>query len=327
VTPTPRTLLLTIFVASTLGACTSLRQPAAKVASSGIQTTATCMASTQKVRTGLDTYVEAGYLRGGLLGLPDPPVDDIDRVRKSLGLRMQALQALQEVYQEYEKFAVYDAEADVRSAAEALREAINGYAASVPGASPLPAVASALAVRGLELIARADENRRLKQYSQAVRSYVEGLLSVVKKETVAYQGIAAARATTQGALAQDLLNRNLSCPHPILSEYASGFGLEYDRESLRSSKSVACDSAKVTGLHTGIKKIINGRVQRQIHVESATLAQQESALESLISAHRQLESDQDLTLDGLRGQLFAIRQFAEELREARSEDQSREAGR
>lgn len=317
------TLLLVLAVAA--AGCASRRGPAAQVASSGTQAAATCMTSTQAVRSGLDAYVEAQYLRGGLLGLPDPPVADIDRVRVSLGLRLAALQALQNAYQEFESLAVYDAESEVRSATEELRTAVNEYAAAVNGAPALNEVAGVVAGRGLGLVARAEQNRRLKENSKALRGHVENLLAVVEAETVVYQGLAAARTTAQGALARDLFERNLSCPHPILTEYASGFGLEYDRESLRSSKTVACDSGKIAGLRAGIDKIIDGRVQRQIEAEKATLAQQQGALKSLIAAHMQLEGDQEITLDGLRGQLLAMREFADELRTARVADQALQA--
>jgi len=300
-------------------ACASApRGPAARLASAGTQATGAFAGDVNQLATRLITAnaqeayssmweaCQSGPGCPSVLPAASQSGEQRLRLATAVQARARALDALGRAYQALAKEAEYDGAADLRGATGEAIAGVNDFTGAVAaaGGPAIPAISGAVGIVAGGVAGIVGEQRqrdRIVEGSRRISAAVEGLRDGLQAEARIFDTLAAYLIGIRGSLRLALLQGGLISRAEALKPLAASIG----SEPVDSAETIlANNEAARRALEEAVKAGAAAEIQQARARYSAAVA----ALTSLLSAHRQLEADQAVSLadvDRLVGQFTA----------------------
>jgi len=308
------------------GGCSSsseLRTPCQDVATQGSNVASKGQVPLANIRSGLDRYVESQYLRGGLDGSGSVPEQElIRRVQNAILLRERALSDLERVYLAFKLLDEYDAGAQVEGKLGDLTKSVNDFSTAVGRNDPLlNNVSVGLITKAGAALAAGTQSATIRKASAEIRVRVARLRDAMHSELGQLQGLMSDIADEDARLIKELRKDELLRDSPALD------GSQLLAELLKAT-GAEVDAAKARQIIARHDKLGDALMAIRAQRETEDLEKQESildatagALDSLVTAHEQLESDQPLTLQTLQAKVAQLAALVEEYKQWRQKDE------
>lgn len=320
-----RALVLAVALLGATGCSSSVRARAETLADGGAATARAASDAIGATGSAVETWVEAQLLLAPLTGRPEPgeeAIASLDRARRALGARAEAVRSLADAYTALGALAAYDAAGAAEQGVNALAGAVNGYGEALGQPAP-KATTTWTAAKAGGVLAGARQARRLKAGSAAIRESVEHLAAHLRREQEALASVRRVLVEGQGAAVRAFVALGLGRPGALLAPHVSGFGLAWDEKQLdpvmtllRKEPSITKEEGQTRedDLRRGLEKVLERRVRRRAEVEAAIVDEMIGGLEALAVAHGKFESSGEVDLAGVTERLAAMRAAVDEFR-------------
>ena len=294
-----------------LAACAAApRAPAARLAEAGIGATGTFAAEVRTAASQL-AYVDAidafamtwEYCQNrNIPCTAQVPAQDVANARRQLSetisARAQALDALGAAYASLGQEAAADGGADLAGAVDNLVSGVNNYAGAVSGLTGTPVATLvtppiAAALRGIAAeIGEQRQRRRIIAGSRAIRTAAEALRNALAAEAGYFDTIADYLVTQRTTARLALMQAGL------VSRSAPFTALARNLEVTPTGSAESVISASVP-VQTALEATVRAQSQAEVVAVQQRYRTSVEALGALIAAHRQLETEQAVSLGDL----------------------------
>lgn len=307
------------------GCASSVRARAVTLADGGAATARVTSDAIAETGSAVESYVEAQLLLAPLTGRPEPDeatLASLDRVRKAMGARAEAVRSLGSACTALGAFAAYDAAGAVEQGVNGLAGAVAGYGEAL-GQPPAKATTTWTVAKAGGALAGAKQARELKAASAEIRRNVEQLASLLRKEKEALASVRRALVEGQGAAARAFVSLGLGRPGPLLAPHVSGFGLAWDEKQLDSVAALLRKEPSITkeagqtredDLRRGLEKVLEHRVRRRAELEETVVEEMIGGLEALAAAHGKFEATEEVDLAAATEYVAALRATLDDYR-------------
>jgi hypothetical protein len=318
-----------LLVGSGCSTSSELRVPCQELAARGSDAASKAQVPLVGVRTGLDRFVESQYLRGGLDGSGSVPEQEpIRRIQNAILLRERALGDLERVYDAFKALGEYDAGAAVEGKLGDLTTSVNDFSTSVGRNDPLlNNVSSGLITKAGGALAAGVQSETIRKASSEIRIRVVRLRDAMNSEQGQFRGLMSDIAEEDARLIRELKKDELLKDSPaldgsqLLSDMLKEAGADVDPAGAKQM------IARHPALGDALAAIRARRQQEELQKQLSILDATAGALDSLITAHEQLERGQPLTLQALQARLAQLAALVEEYKQWRQKDEQAKAAR
>lgn len=302
-----RQIVLAAVLCLSLAGCVSQRPAASTLASRGSAAAATVQAALSAYQEDLETYTERRAVHSRLTGRDDlsaQALSQIELVRSAYAARAMMLGDVVKLYASFGKLAAYDAAEEVEAGLNNLFASVNEFAKSIgePTAPVSSAMSDAIGKVGAA-IATADQNRRIRASSEAIRLSLKEVRRLLESEQRIHASVRQTLSQNAGDAALALSQQGIGLPHPILRKALGNDDFTYDEAAGKTKWN------SVKELQDAVKIIVQRRAERRATAQASAFRASVAALEELESAHEAIENNQSMDLEALTQQLQAIRIF------------------
>lgn len=257
------------------------------------------------LQTDLETYVERRIVLAQLSGRPalsEQALADIERTQAAYGARSAMLRDLTTLYGSFGALAAYDAATEVEAGVKGLLASANEFAlATGQATAPLNASMQDAIGKATAAIATAEQNRRLKLSSQAVRACVRQVGGLLQGELPVHASVRQTITDNAGTTAAALATANLAHPHPLLRGLLGSEDFSFNEDG------AAAQWAASPELRAAVIGVVQRRTERRAQAQIDALVATLSTLQALERAHETFEAGQPLDVEGIAQQLAALR--------------------
>ena len=304
--------------------CSSINvQTAQTLAEEGNRASLQIAESYRKRAADMEFYLEGEYILSGLKKGYSPPgsrmVEKITSLEKEMRERQNIFANFAKVYRSFANLALFDKTDDIKNSLRNLTDAVNIYSETTSGRKYFTETDKDLAALAGRHIFTAYHLYKLKTASQLIRKRLDGAKKLITAQSEKSAILAMDEEMERNRLKVTvaLWDTGMGLPYGIIAEHIENYGLQVNRK-----ETITQISRATTGdMSSAVKNILKFRHKREIRRKQEAYNASIAVLQTLITAHRQFEHGDPLSLSSLNTLLRTVRRYTELIKVKNEEKQ------
>lgn len=294
---------------------------AQELASAGSSLSVNIADSYRSRADNLEFYLEGEYLLSGLKkGYSAPTeksVTKIDSLKQEILKRKELFANFAKVYNSFADLAVFDESDTIEDSLRSLTSAVNDYSTTTAGKSYFTESDEDLAALSGRLMFTSYHKYKLKEASRLIRLHLEAALKLLEKQSEKDAVIALEEEIDRNRLKVTLAlwNMGMAIPYDIIAEHVANYGLQVNRKETMQQ----IDKATTGKMSSAVQNVIKFRHKRELRSRKDAYNASIEALRRLITAHREFENGERISLRSLQSLIETITRYTEIMKEKKNE--------
>jgi len=247
--------------------------------------------------------MDAEAFLNGLGGqkIPQQLLENELLIQSELTARKRVFDSLGEAYDAWAALASVNAAGDAQTALNDLGDAVNAYAKALGKGAVMSAPEKDAIARIGGWVASAVQKRKVVKSSALIRDCLREFAALLEDPRVRMQMTTFRATLVENRLAalQDLWNRRLIDPTPLIDQLGDEVGLKATKDAAKNINDVA---------RSGLTQVVENRFARKAAAIERGYDVSVKTIKTLIAKHEKLERDGDVDLAELRQAVAELRQ-------------------
>ena len=308
----PFKLLFLCISAVFFSACSSISVRNAQIlASSGSSATLDIADSYARRADNLEFYLEGEYILAGLKKGYSAPnkrmITKIDSLKSEMLERESIFTNFAKVYSSFANLAIFEDSDNIEESMRSLTAAVNEYSELTEGKPYFSKTDEDLAALSGRMIFTAYHKYKLKQASYLIRKRLQAAVELLARQSEKRAVIALEEEIERNRLKVTLAlwDMKMGIPYDIIADHVGNYGLQVNRKETMQQ----IEKSSTGKMSSAIKNVIKFRHTRELRNRKRAYNATIEAIKQLITAHREFEEGEEISLHSLNTLMRTVTQY------------------
>jgi uncharacterized protein YceK len=290
-------MLLLMTATAVVSGCSTVSLPeSAKLAQAGQEASNDLATYYRSTGAAVPLVLEMEVIRSALGTGISPPsqqfIEDIERIKLSMGHRTQVAKRLEKLYSALYELSATDYPGQVEKSITGLSAEIAGFADAIGQPNPIKGTIADLAPGVFGFIAKEAQKKRVRKANLILQGQLEGLSTLLIADNDAISAIREEMAAQGEKTSLAVWQTGTVSARKLLARYVTSDGLELVSEETDFT-------AKNPRISLAVEKIIKFRLKEVRAAEARRYDAFEDVVSELSAGHTEIARGAPLNLDGL----------------------------